>query len=205
MLVSAVLVSACQPKPAPTSTTEPGAGGEQKKVAAGGFAEIAAAIKGGQSYRCTFTMKEKNQQMTYAIKGQKVAMVIPAQEGSSAGVSHMLTDGKTLYIWDEMTKKGMMMVVPETPSAAPSALPVGQPSVPNLEDVEDWEELQQQYEVNCTPASLNDSEFTPPTDVTFQDLSKMMPAGAGAGAGMMPSGVPANLPTAVPARMPIQY
>lgn len=49
----------------------------------------------------------------------------------------------------------------------------------------------EKYKDSCKPAVVADSEFTPPTDVTFQDMSKMMmpqtTGASGAGGYAVPS------------------
>lgn len=194
LFVIAGALAACQPKVA-----APGAnGGDQatEKKQAGGtnMMEMAAAIMKGEGFRCTFTQKENGQAMSYAIKGKKVSMTTTGAAGAPGQMGRMITDGTVMHIWDPATKKGMKMTIPSPdPKASNVPTPV-QAQVPDFSDIKSWQDFQSKYDVNCTPTQLNDSEFTPPTDVQFQDLSGMMKK--------LPAGVPTAMPTALPSGMP---
>lgn len=196
--VSALALAACLPgKPAVLENVKNQAMEKVSETAGGGMAEIAQKVMAGQGFRCTFTQKQTGQSMSYAIKGKKVAMQI-VDPTDSAKKSNMIVDTDFSYMWDPATKKGMKFAIPKdlptpTPGAVMKPTTPGVPQTPDLSDANAWLEAQKEYDINCTPANLSDSEFVPPTDVEFQDLSvmmKQMPGQPGAGAGM---GVPKTM------------
>jgi hypothetical protein len=107
----------------------------------------------------------------------------PAKPGDVATqpkTGTMISDGKMLWMWSG--KEGMSMNIEE----AQKAIPEGAGNGP----VEDWSKWAQKMEdsgakYQCDPANISDSEFAPPQDVKFQDLSQLMK-----GLGNM---IPANL------------
>ncbi len=203
LLASSFALMACVPgKNVITSSVTPTPVASAQPTGGFNFADMASQIRGGQSYRCTFTDKTSGQAMNYSFKGQKVAIMM-AGAGMPEGVKamNMIGDGELMYIWDPATKKGMKMTVPKvTPSPVASGQPAApavqaQPTVPDLDDLQAWQKLQAQYTVSCLPGGVNDSEFVPPTDVEFQTLPTMMGTGA---AGSYPAVPPAAGQGSVP-------
>lgn len=194
---SSVLLMACLPgnKPAssgPEASPAPATGGVTGKMG-----EIAKNILAGQAYSCTFTAKDNGQKMEFSMKGKKVKMAFADPSNPNKSMN-MIGDNEVSYIWDPATKQGMKMTIPkETPT--PQAQ-LGKPEIPDLNDLQEWEKAQEKYDVNCTPAMLKDSDFVPPTDVTFQDLSELMKQ---VPAGMMKQGATPGVPNQAQYQMQI--
>jgi hypothetical protein len=174
LIFLATILVGCAPSPQTSeSTPVPAAPKEQSgSAAASEFAEVAAAIKLGQAARCTLTNTAENQSMEYVIKGKKMKMHASAIATSMPETS-MLTDGEFLYTWTEKDKKGMKMRVP-----TPEETKQMKDTTHKLPDFSQESEKQRYenlgYTINCALTTAADSEFIPPADVTFTDLSAMM-------------------------------
>lgn len=87
--------------------------------------------------------------------------------------SHMITDGKTAYVWTSAMAQGMSMSFSSMSSMSAQAQAHGS-SAPDPAAKANY---------SCNPWSVDQSEFTLPTNITFTDMSAMMGAAAGASAG----------------------
>ncbi len=140
---------------------------------AGEFESVAGAIQAGRPVSCTMTKKGDNTVMTYFLKGQKMKMSGFGSTGAST-TGMMISDGRTIHTWDETTKKGFTMTLPEDQNIEDYAEQNGQ-NVPSIQSEEDKKALEDQgYIVDCKEQSIADSEFVPPSDVTFSDMSGLM-------------------------------
>ncbi len=145
------------------------------------FTSIKDALSKSISLQCSFT-DESGRQITAYIKNGLVRSDIVATDPKQSG-SVILAKDKKVYFWNG--KQGFMMVMPSVEPTQPAAMektPTGTTSSGN--EAQDMMAAMEKYKNSCKPAVVADSEFTPPTDVTFQDMSKMMqpqvtlPAGA---------------------------
>jgi len=175
----AVFLAGCQPTPAPTADTPAATASPSSDSAAPNstdLSDIAAEVMGGATYSCSFTNPSTTDTMTYQIQGKKMSMNL---QSSTAGnqMSRMINDGVAIYMWDPATKKGMKLKAMTPEELEDLAARSGQtttPEMPDFSDPAELEKLQQEYKVNCTPATIGSGEFTPPSDVEFQDLSQML-------------------------------
>lgn len=136
------------------------------------FAEVAAAIKLGKAARCILNNTTQNQSMEYVIKGKKMRMHASAATASMPE-SSIISDGEFMYIWSEKEKKGMKMKPPtqdEMKEMADDAQKL--PDFSQESEKKRYENLG--YTIDCSIETVDDSEFVPPSDVTFTDLSAMM-------------------------------
>ncbi len=86
--------------------------------------------------------------------------------------SHMISDGEFMYTWSSAMPQGVKIAV----SAANMT---GQPNAPKNDQVEMYNA---DVNYSCDTWSVEESKFEAPKDVTFVDISTMMP-GANAGGG----------------------
>lgn len=146
-------------------------------------AEFANAIESGKPTVCT--MAKGDDKMEYQIKGKMMRMQTTTTMKDESGVSkttigHIINDTKYLYIWDDTTKQGSKMAVPteeESKEMANKAkdYQANIQSAPKFDNQADYESLKNEgYTVNCQSGSVDDSVFTPPTNVQFIDPSAMM-------------------------------
>lgn len=141
--------------------------------------EFAKAIESGKPTVCTMT--KGSDTMEYSIKGKKMRIKTTNAATNDKGVlittvGNMINDEKYFYTWDDTSKQGskMSMVIP---SASPVASTEPIESAPKLDSQEDFDQLKNEgYTINCKAGSIDDSIFTPPSDIKFIDPSEMMKA-----------------------------
>lgn len=166
LVATSVLLSACLPGKTAQDTTLQ----TESQIAQETF-KVGAAIKAGRPVMCTITHTESGTTSTYLHKGEK--MKVHAQENGETPASSMISDGEFFYIWEDSATTGMKFPIPN-PSATPN-LNVDMPNMPDFSKENAQEDyVKQGYTLDCQEKSLDDSEFVPPTSVTFQDTSVLM-------------------------------
>ncbi len=134
------------------------------------YQKLAQAIESGQSARCLIAQKDGPEQITYVVKGEKIRMET-AGVNTSDQPGSMIFDGAYTYVWSDQTKEGFQMAVPED---SPDYEDFGQPDIPDFTDEQELQAYEEEgYSINCNVESVPDSEFTPPTDVNFTDMSQL--------------------------------
>lgn len=129
----------------------------------------------GVSQTCTFSNNDgASSGKIYLTAGHMRGDFTSTSNGETV-TSHMITDGTTSYVWTDNPLQGFKMSFASMTSASSSS-GSATASHPGSPDVN------QPTNFSCTPGSVDQSEFTLPTNVTFQDLSAMMNVGASAGA-----------------------
>jgi hypothetical protein len=167
-------------KTAPASTTmAPKASPTSSNM----FSSIQDALSKSLSLQCNFSDgKTGIQTIAYlkagAIRGD-VTGKTPDQNSS------FIMKDKKMYFWNG--KKGMMMAFDPSQmmKALPSTSPATQKDTGTSQNGTSMIEQLEKFKESCKPSTVADALFVPPTNVTFQDLSKMMPSGA-----MMPKTSP---------------
>ena len=133
--------------------------------------------------KCTFSSEDaesgKSEGTTY-IAGGKVRSDFTNVVSGKTTTSHMITDSKTSYIWEEGQKTGVKMTIEEPEK--------GEADIPTSTESEGAQtDLDQKMDYKCSAWLPDSSLFNPPSDVTFTDLSEMFkaptPAPAASGAG----------------------
>ncbi len=143
------------------------------------FTSIQDALSKSVSLKCDFTDESGRKTVAYVKNGAVRADIASPNANESGSV---IVKDKKIYFWN--AQGGFMMEVPETTPEEGAAKPEtmqGQDIVGSLE----------QYKDSCNAAIVSDSLFTPPSDVDFQDFSKMMertmPTGTGSGSKNQPT------------------
>ncbi len=127
------------------------------------------ALTLGQSLKCTYN--ENGSTVTSLIKGNKYKVdQVVLEDGKGTG--GVVSDGEFMYSWDNVTKQGVKFNLKDMQAMAEETEPGASPQT-NSFDFEEWvEETESKNDVDCQPALLTDAEFTPPSDVTFQDMTQ---------------------------------
>ena len=153
------------------------------------FSSIQEALSKSLSLQCNFTDAQNRKTTAYIKAGAVRTDIIgndPSQQYNTASV---IIKDKKMYLWDVVKKQGIMMAVKEeqatTPTGSVQPSPTSSSSSQNAGNVM---AMLEKYKQDCKPGVVSDSLFTPPTDVAFQDLSKMMVPTT-----VMPSGVPTGM------------
>lgn len=121
------------------------------------------------SIQCDFTDDKGVHTLAYIKSGAVRADVTNQQPPTTS--SFIMKDQK-MYFWTHGKTQGMMMAIP---SIAPTQ-PTGtvQQNEPQNISTNIMDSLEK-FRENCKPGVIQDTLFTPPSDVTFSDFSKMMP------------------------------
>lgn len=168
---AALILAACTPKDQPQETTAP-APDQTTSEQASEFSKVAMAIQAGQSASCQITNTETGEAMDYKIKGKKMKMTGMTSPDAAQSTA-MLMDGEFIYTWNEADKKGVKMQLPSEEDMA--ELSQQGMTMPDLSQEAEKEKYENDgYSVNCTVTSVDESEFVPPTDVAFTDMSALM-------------------------------
>lgn len=162
VITTAVFLAACNPT---QQSSTP-----QNNDAANQFSQVSQALQAGGSAVCTITNPDGTETIEYAAKGTKVR--VSSTGGADMSENLMISDGQNIYTWNTSTLKGVRFPIPDTETTEQAA---NIPSVPDLSQEADQEQfLQQGYTINCTVTDVPDSEFVPPTNVNFEDMTQMM-------------------------------
>jgi hypothetical protein len=156
--------SMMQPKASPTS--------------AGMFASIKDALSKSLSLQCAFTDDQTNAKTTAYLKSGAIRGDVTGKTPTEN--SSFIMKDKMMYFWTG--KQGMKMAF--NPDEMKEMMPSVSPSTQKPTGMSGGEnganmiEMLEKFKDSCKPAVIEDALFVPPSDVTFQDLSKMMPSGA---------------------------
>lgn len=83
-----------------------------------------------------------------------------------SSTSEFILKDKKMYMWDLKTKQGFVYDIPDTTNAGTTGGEINQS--------ESYLNMIEKYKDSCKVATIEDSYFVPPTDVKFQDMSKLL-------------------------------
>ena len=132
--------------------------------------KFAAAIESGKPYSCQMTSDDAS--MTYQLKAGKMYMTTNTPEYSG----YMINDTEYIYSWSDQSDQGSKMRMPteEEVETMTEDLPDAS-DTPSFASESDYQAYQDQgYTITCEQADINDSLFTPPSNITFIDPTAMM-------------------------------
>jgi len=163
ILAVPLLLSACGPTQ--NNQTE-----EQTQPQTNKFS-LKNALTLGQSVKCSYT-DDNGSSVTTLVKGNKYK-VVGITMGEDNGNGGMVSDGQFMYSWDDKTKQGTKFDI--TAMQELSQEPQSTTSPESAFDFQKWaDETDDKFKVDCQPAVVTDAEFTPPSDITFQDMTQFM-------------------------------
>jgi hypothetical protein len=153
----------------PTTTSDqPPVAAESTPSQAQSSESLRNLMRAGKTVICGYTDTASNTSGSIKIDSNQVRgdFTVVTAEGQS-NVSHMISDGTTMYIWsDDQGNQGMKYDLSAMPTPAAGAqTPTGQPQPLDLD---------KQYSYQCAAWTVDPAEFNPPSTIQFQDLSKLM-------------------------------
>ncbi len=114
----------------------------------------------GSNQTCTFEDKETGSSGTVFIDSGKFRGDFSSNVNNVVSNSHMIADGKDVYVWTDNSKEGFKM------------------SVDSIEKINEGGpktvDINKEVDYSCTPQGAEVSKFVLPTDVVFSDFSKMI-------------------------------
>lgn len=135
-------------------------------------------LTAGVAQKCTFSMTQEsgNQSGTTYITNGKLRGDFTSQANGKTMETHMIVSGNTSYVWQEGEKEGFKSSF--DPSTSVSGSEAQSASTTASLD------FNKQGDYKCSAWVVDESMFTPPSDVKFNDFSQLMkPTTSGTGQG----------------------
>jgi hypothetical protein len=161
------------------NSNKAGTPGSTATESQGGMKSLKDLLSSGVAQKCTYSSTDEESgtsEGTSYVSGGKVRADFSTTVSGKTTISHMITDGKTSYIWTDGEKSGFKMTVPD---ATPTSAKTDTSNTP----VSSEADLNQKVDYKCSAWVVDNSYFTPPTTVTFSDFSQMVNPAAPAGSG----------------------
>lgn len=154
-----------------TQPSQPSNFSQDQSQPGGVFESIRDALSKSLSLECTYKDERGVETKTY-IKAGAVRVDSKLENKGEVNYSQFILKDRKMYSWDPTTKKGMVF---EIPAVTPQVGSSDQPPDGGFNQESFLQEIEK-YKNSCKTASVSDSLFTAPSDVTFEDISKMMQA-----------------------------
>jgi hypothetical protein len=121
----------------------------------------------GQAQKCTWQISDETGKTegTILMSGDKFKqeVTMTAQADSKKTVVYALSDGGYVYMWNnEMGTNGLKMAVDDDNKSSYDNAEFGKV---------EWD-AENEYE--CSPATISETDLTPPSEIQFQDLGAQL-------------------------------
>lgn len=136
---------------------------DQKNV----FTSVKDALSKNITLVCDFNDEQGTSTKSYIKNG--AVRVSTSDSLNSSG--EIIMKDKKMYMWDMKTKTGFIYEVEDSEEGQTNQVGMTGSEVVKSEQYLDMIE---KYKDSCKVATVEDSYFTPPTDVKFQDMSKLL-------------------------------
>jgi hypothetical protein len=123
-------------------------------------------LTAGIAQKCTYssTDEDGSTEGTSYISGGKVRGDFSVVSSGKTTKSHMISDGKTSYIWTDGEETGFKMTVEETDTQETDS------SQTPTQGAAGWDD---KFDYKCSAWVTDGSYFTPPSNVKFTDFSEL--------------------------------
>jgi hypothetical protein len=120
-------------------------------------------VRAGQNVRCTFksTVENGSSDGTVYVSGQNVRGDFTVTLDNKPQQTSMIRKGDTTYVWGGILTEGIKMT-----------LSLDQVSGNN--QASKYVDPNQKVDYSCSPWSVDQSLFTPPTNITFRDMTSLL-------------------------------
>jgi len=127
-------------------------------------------LSSGVAQKCTFSTTNESgvSEGTSYVSGGKVRGDFTTTVSGKTTKSHMISDGKSSYIWNDEDKTGFKMTIDETTQADVTKDSDTPTSIKTEGD------LDQKADYKCSKWIVDGSYFTPPSNISFTDFSQML-------------------------------
>ena len=127
---------------------------------------LADLIKGGSNLTCEFNSQADengyaSKGTIYIASGNMRGDFINTIDGKTTNMS-MIRNGNDNYIWGDEIETGIKMTLSQEDLVA------------ETNEASKYIDLNKKLDYNCNPWGVDQSKFTPPSNIKFTDLSKMM-------------------------------
>jgi len=139
-----------------------------------GIGSLASVLGFGNKVRCNFSSADNDHESTgvFYTDGERLRVEMTATSPEGSFNSNMINDGEFIYTWGD-TPEGMMaikMVNPETSETDTTVHDTASPSP----DSNSYVDVDEEVSYDCDRWTVDNSVFTPPSDVEFMDMAAMM-------------------------------
>lgn len=134
------------------------------------FSSIKDAMQKGVVLKCEYTDEDGQSSIAY-IKGDKVKSVI-SNPSDNSGPNNFLMLDNSMYMWSTSTNQGFVIKVDEQTMEKSKQQTQGLENADKATNTDILGTLET-YKDRCKPATVSDSEFEKPSNVTFQDFSQL--------------------------------
>lgn len=123
---------------------------------------ILSLLQGGKNVSCTYSIDTEggNTSGTVYIAGEKMYGEFTTTANGQSFDSKVIRDGEYMYAWSSAVAGGTKMKIVESDG-----------DTVETEKDETTKSLEQEVDFKCGRWTVDDSKFTPPSDIEFTDLS----------------------------------
>lgn len=147
--------------------------GGEANISAKTMAELVA---GKDSFECTAETSEGT--AVTKVKGDKMRVEGFNFADNSGGSQHgaMINDGTTVYVWSDTTGSKYKIEILNKLSSSSSGFSGTAAGLGGMYNATDWAASTDSgsAKYSCNKKSINDSDFTPPSNVSFTDLTETL-------------------------------
>lgn len=126
-------------------------------------ASIKSLLGAGKNVTCEISYPDNGGSGTVYVAGEKMRSDYMMTVSGKTMEGHMISDGAYMYSWQGTT--GMKFKADAVATPTPAA---------GSQTQQQGADIDQEVDMDCGNWSVDNSKFTPPTDVTFTDATQMM-------------------------------
>lgn len=131
---------------------------------------LLSLLQSGESQMCTYSVDQEGNMISGVVyvsgENMRSNYEITSEDQNMTG--SMIKQGDTMYIWGSSVPQGIKMTVNLEELAAQAEANPGQPQPTTPFDVT------QDMEYSCDSWNVDETQFMPPANITFTDMSTMM-------------------------------
>lgn len=124
---------------------------------------IASLLSGGKNVNCSITYPDNKGTGTIFVSDKKFAGDFTTKDASGKEtIGHTISDGTNIYVWSAAMTTGIKMNLVDAKNTAQ-----------NTQNTQSFD-VNQKVGLNCSPWLPDNSKFTVPTNIKFQDVSQLL-------------------------------
>ncbi len=126
--------------------------------------------------KCTYTgtNQEGSFQSEIIINGQKFKQTLTINTGVGQEILNTISDGEYIYTWGDHVTGESFATKFKADFANSSDDQADDASLTDGDMLESQLDLDTDYQGECSPTTISDSDFQPPTNIEFEDYSKFL-------------------------------
>lgn len=172
ILLSGLFLSACGVKDNNSATTTPSEAQEESATSSFSLRDLIAK---NIPQKCTWVSNVDGSEFkgTIIVSGKKFKQETNVKQDGFDYIGHSVSDGTYLYTWQENSNKDSPDIAIKMKLDSMDE-ELGADSSSERPSDSETVDLDQEYQYNCTPTVVSDSDFQPPKDIEFVDYSQFL-------------------------------